>query len=243
MCKGASGYGYFDGKLSDGENSLMIVGFDAKVQQKLMDFHSRKEPVALVNCQVKESKFSSTLELHMRKNTEVLKSPTKLDASAITSNSSSDLITLDELPKLDQYQTVSVNLKVINIKSEEEVKKGLVKQDCVVGDPTGTARITLWEDNVGVLAEGESYSLSGVKVRSFKGQKNLSIPKIGFQCMPIADIGTVCTTTPDIDEVHSIDRVQVQGVKYFDTYRACYSCKAKVNPTTDTIGKCTRFSD
>ena len=107
MCKGASGYGYFDGKLSDGENSLRIVGFDAKVQQKLMDFHSRKEPVALVNCQVKESKFSSTLELHMRKNTEVLKSPTKLDASAITSNSSSDLITLDELPKLDQYQTVS----------------------------------------------------------------------------------------------------------------------------------------
>ena len=199
-----------------------------------MDFHSRKEPVALVNCQVKESKFSSTLELHMHKNTEVLKSPTKLDASAITSNSSSDLITLDELPKLDQYQTVSVNLKVINIKSEEE---GLVKQDCVVGDPTGTARITLWEDNVGVLAEGD---LSGVKVRSFKGQKYLSIPKIGFQCMPIADIGTVCTTTPDIDEVHSIDRVQVQGVKYFDTYRACYSCKAKVNPTTDTIGKCTR---
>ena len=90
---------------------------------------------------------------------------------------------------------------------------------------------------MGVLAEGESYSLSGVKVRSFKGPKYLSIPKIGFQCMPIADIGTVCTTTPDIDEVHSIDRVQVQGVKYFDTYRACY---AKVNPTTDTIGKCTR---
>ena len=233
MRKSASGCGYFDGRLSDGEKSLRIVGFDTKVQQKLMDFHSWKEPVALLNCEIKQGKYSSNLELHMRKTTELQKSPAKLDADV-----QPDLIMLDELPQLDQYQTVSVNVKVLIVKIEEEVKRGLMKQDCTVGDTTGTATITLWEDNVGTLAEGESYMLSGVKVRSFKGQKYLSVPRDGFKVTPIEDISSVNTSSIDLEE--SMQDVQVCGVKYFTTYKACCSGKAKVDPTTETVGKCSR---
>ena len=47
-------------------------------------------------------------------------------------------------------------MSVINIRSEEEVKKGLIKQDCTVGEATGTARISLWEENDGILAEDQA---------------------------------------------------------------------------------------
>ena len=31
-------------------------------------------------------------------------------------------------------------------------------------------------------------------------------------------------------------------VKFFDSYKGCYTCKGKVSPTTDKIGKCNRCS-
>ena len=60
-----------------------------------MDFNTQKEPVALLNCEVKQGKYSSNLELHMRKTMGVQKSPAKLDAAAISSHVSPGHITLD----------------------------------------------------------------------------------------------------------------------------------------------------
>ena len=34
--------------------------------------------------------------------------------------------------------------------------------------------------------------------------------------------------------------VQVCGVKFFDSYNGCYSCKSKVHATSDKLGKCNR---
>ena len=236
MRKSSSGCHYFDGSLTDGTKSLRVVGFDTKVQQRLMDFHSRKEPVALVNCEVKQGKYSSNMELHMRKTTDVLKSPVKVD---ITSNLPPDLITLDELPALDNFQTVSVSIKVLTVTEEEEVKKGLVKQDCYIADATGTAKLTLWENNVDILVEDQCYTLSGIKVRSFKGEKYLSIPKDGFTYTSIDDIGVVKEYNPEGNNIHICD-VEIRSVKYFETYKSCNTCSGKVSPTTDTIGKCNR---
>ena len=40
---------YFHGELSDGKRKSRVVGFDSKIQQKLLDFHDRKEPVVVVH--------------------------------------------------------------------------------------------------------------------------------------------------------------------------------------------------
>ena len=124
-----TGCNYFDGHLTDGEKTVRLVGFDSKVLQKLTDFRERKEPVAILNCEVKEGKWSSELEIHTKKSTDVLKSPTKLDASAIVVTLPSGLITLSEIPKIANYQRVTVQIKVVSIKEEEAVKNGLIKQD------------------------------------------------------------------------------------------------------------------
>ena len=236
MRQSGTGYRYFDGSLTDGSKTVRVVGFDTKIQQKLADFQARKEPVAILNCEVKEGKWNSGLEVHTRKSTDIQKSPTKLDATAIITKLPTDLITLDQLQTIENFQRVTVKIKVISVKHEEEVKKGLLKQDCVVGDATGTAKITVWEDNVGLFTVDESYKLSGAMVRSFKGNKYLSIPKYDFTVEPIDDIGTVNTST-ETDEIRILEDVEVRGVKFFDSYKGCYTCKGKVTPTT---GKCNR---
>ena len=62
-------------KYFDGELNVRLVGFDDKQQQKLAEFQKKQEPVALVNCEVKPSKYGSQLEVVMSKGTQVLKSP------------------------------------------------------------------------------------------------------------------------------------------------------------------------
>ena len=174
----------------------------------------------------------------MRKSTDIQKSHTKLDATAIITKLPTDLITLDQLQTIENFQRVTVKIKVISVKYEE-VKKGLLKQDCVVGDATGTAKITVWEDNVGLFTVDESYKLSGAMVQSLKGNKYLSIPKYDFTVEPIDDIGTVNIST-ETDEIRILEDVEVRGVKFFDSYKGCHTCKGKVTPTTEKVGKCNR---
>ena len=59
-----------------------------------------------------------------------------------------------------------------------------------------------------------------------------------FTIESIDDIGTVMDTST---ETRVLKDVEVRGVQFFDTYKGCYTCKSKVTPTSDTIGKCNRF--
>ena len=46
---------YFTCEVTDGQSHRRAVGFDSKVHQKLAGFYERKMPVAIGNCQIKES--------------------------------------------------------------------------------------------------------------------------------------------------------------------------------------------
>ena len=132
--------------LTNGNKSLRVVGFDSKLQQKRADFKDRQEAVAILNCEVKQSKWSSDLDLHVRNFAEVQTSPTKsLDASAIVAHLPSDLIELSQVTTLTNFQRVTVKAKVVEVKNAQSVKNGLLKQDCVIADSAGTAKLTLWD--------------------------------------------------------------------------------------------------
>ena len=47
---------HFDGQICDGKTNLKSVGFDTKLQLKLVEFHKKKEAVAISNCEMKASK-------------------------------------------------------------------------------------------------------------------------------------------------------------------------------------------
>ena len=87
---------YFHAHLTDGNTTARVVGFDAKVHQRLCSFHERKEPVVMSNCEVKCSKYTNDLEVVVRNSCEFEKSPTKYNLS---SESESEII-LNEVSSL-----------------------------------------------------------------------------------------------------------------------------------------------
>lgn len=230
---------YFHGQLTDGKTRRRIFGFDSKIHQRLADFHQSKEAVALTNCEVKEGKYSSELELLVRKSTDVEKSPTKIDASKLIIRSGSH-VALEEISGLCNYQSVVVRVKVVNEDEAVEVKKDLVKQDYVVADATGACRMTTWNENVGILEQGMSYELSGVIVRTYGGKKYLSVSKEEFQAVSIDDIGEVEGDNVELLGERKLKNVMIVGVKYFETYDGCYACKGKVMPRSEILGDCNR---
>ena len=63
-----------------------------------------------------------------------------------------------------------------------EVKGGKKKEDVVVAESSGVARILLWEEDIGCLEANKSYLLAGMVVRSFGGEVYLSMSRKGLCC-------------------------------------------------------------
>ena len=73
------------------------------------------------------------------------------------------------------YARVSVNLRVQKLADLETVRTGKQKQHVYVADHSSTAKVTLWEEQVGILHDQTSYKLENIVVREFGGTKYLSM--------------------------------------------------------------------
>ena len=65
--------------------------------------------------------------------------------------------------------------------------------------------------------------------------------KEGSEIIPIGDIGAVVEQGNRDDELWVINSVTVAGVPYFNTYKLCLQCKARVEPHTECLGKCLKM--
>ncbi len=84
---------------------------------------------------------------------------------------------LKELGDLVQFQRITVSVKAIRIQEPTEVAGGKKRQDILVGNSTATARLTIWEKEIGNMEEGKSYRVCGRVVREYRGTKLLSTSK------------------------------------------------------------------
>ena len=88
-------------------------------------------------------------------------------------------ISLQDLDNSAIDEHVNVTIKVINVHPIETLVsksgKHLAKQECIVADSTATARMVLWENNIGRLSLNCSYKLEDVLIRAFQNIKYLSI--------------------------------------------------------------------
>ena len=230
-------YMYFDGQLDDGTASMRVFGFNNDARRKMATHHREKNPIVLDNCQIQKSKFGESMEVFVDVTTNITESPkqfTSVDISADTT-----IITLNQLPVLTKFQTVTVSVKVLKAKERTEVKCGLWKQDVTVSDPSGTACLTLWQYDIGILDEGKSYKLHDVRVHSFCNTNYLSPPKTGFSFSPIEDTGEDADAPEHQRNV--IDNAVVASVSNLTRGSFCISpnCHGKVTPTNGLIGSCT----
>ena len=65
--------------------------------------------------------------------------------------------------------------------------------------------------------------------------------KEGSEIIPIGDMGAVAEQGDRDDELLVINNVTVADVPYFDTYKSCLQCKARVEPHTECLGKCSNM--
>lgn len=70
------------------------------------------------------------------------------------------VITLSQIGSLDKYQTVIIDVKVFSTTEPVYLSGGKKKQDVMIGDQSGTSKVTLWEEHV------DSLVLQAQKLRS-----------------------------------------------------------------------------
>ena len=154
---------------------LKAGGFDNIQQQKLAEFCQKQQPVTLVNCEVRPSKWGSELELVLNKNTQITKPSAKFEMFLpVSSDSPTKQEFLDH--PLNHLESTSINSRVrikakfVQQKEVEKVKPTLSKQDYIVAVAAGaTATLTTWEENMGILTVGSSYEVCGLIVREYQG--------------------------------------------------------------------------
>ena len=125
----------------------------------------------------------------------------------------------------------------MKLKHETQVG-GRAKRDVCVADGSGTARVSIWEGNVNAMHKDQSYCLKNFMVREYQTTKSLTMAKEGSEIIPIEDIGAVAEQGDRDDELWVINNVTVA---YFDTYESCLQCKARIEPHTDCLGKCSKM--
>ena len=130
-------------------------------------------------------------------------------------------------------------MKVLSKMETMFVSGGKRKRDVVVGDSTGTSKVTLWEEHVDAMDVETRYRLEKFVVREYASQKYLSMSRSGSVIVVIDDIGDVETVTYGTSAV-TICNPEIIGVPQLDIYKACLRCKARVEPLTPPLGRCSK---
>ena len=235
---------YFDGVLTDGTSNLRLVGFHSEQQKRLCTFSKDKTPVALQNCELKPSRQGNTMEVILKTATQIVKSPKKIEV--LEDEADADPLspmTVADIKELQPFEKVSTIVKVISKKVPILVAGGKKKQDVLVGDQTSTIAVSLWENYVDTLSQNESYCLQNFVVREYNMKKYLSMPREGATVLQIEDIGDVEQQDSDSEFEHVDSQLcdaQIIGVPQMDSYSACMQCKARVEPLTPPLGRCSK---
>ncbi|MEM7821192.1 MAG: OB-fold nucleic acid binding domain-containing protein [Candidatus Aenigmatarchaeota archaeon] len=77
---------------------------------------------------------------------------------------------------------VSVEGRVINIEEEREVMTKFGRRrvaNASIEDETGEITLSLWQEQIDRIKEGDNVSISGAFVTEFRGKLQLNIPRSG----------------------------------------------------------------
>lgn len=151
-----------------------------------------------------------------------------------------------EIKDISDFSLVSVVGKV-HIRSEPcEVKvkeHSVMKLDCNVGDDTSAIKLTLWDKNISLVKEGEVYEIVNARVRSYQGEKYLSINSDSIISGAKSDAEKM-TVVPEVmndEQLISVDTIiinKIGGVQEIQRYAVCSNCRRKLNNLQSDICVC-----
>ncbi len=96
---------YFDGTVSDGASKIRLVGFSSKQRKVMEDFMSKRQPVKLSDCEIKQARRGDQMEVLLKGNTSIDKSPKTIEVQSVEFESNEPtLVTLYELPSIEDHK-------------------------------------------------------------------------------------------------------------------------------------------
>ena len=136
-----------------------------------------------------------------------------------------------------EYASVTVKAKV-RIEDPVKVSPTLRRQNVTIADSSAAAKLTLWENSIGMLSLSKSYQFSNFSVRTYKSEKYISLPREGGTFKEIPDLADVVEDDLPNDTV-VLTNAKVAAAN-LSVYRACLACNSKLEPVDDIICRCTR---
>lgn len=233
---------YFHAKISDGSKKMRLVGFNEDHQKQLASYETQKSPIRIKECYIQRSSYSGDLEIKLNDTSVIEKSPTKFK---IPSPPPTDFTAVSTISSLCSSDRVDVKIKVLKTAEPIEVSTGKQKQDIVIVDKSAAIKLTLWEADIGMLEETQSYELRQMMVRTFNDVKLLNYPKEGGSFNAIPDIGDTATYDDTIftPGAKDLDHVTIAGVSNLNKYHSCIKCSSKIKVDTPSkYARCTNAS-
>ena len=225
---------YYDGQITDNHSSVRFCGFDLNVRRRLEESYESGEAVLLDSCEIKKARQGDSLEIIVKKGTEILKSQKSFQIIR-----DKPVLSLKKVKELPEYQRVAVQAKVMHANEIIELRSGGKVQEVTIADAT----LNVWEEHLGKLKEGCCYKMKGLMVRDYRGCKCLTTSKEGCSIEEIDDIDAV---SDNIDEKMCLDiklirNARVFAVEKFESYTSCIKCNGKVTLVDeDFIGECSK---
>lgn len=126
---------YYGGELSVGHKNVWIMGFDTKMHNGLSRFQWPSLTVRLRR---------EVLIWTEGGDTEIIRNSPFHSKFDVTE----DIIAIEELSLIANFQYVSVRVKVITGEELAVVKKRVIKQDFYITDAVGSYKVVTWKENV-----------------------------------------------------------------------------------------------
>lgn len=223
---------YFEGFITDGSSKLRVVGFNPGQQKTIKQFMDTKETLQLTDCEVKQARRGNSMEILLKGNTEIKESPKKFKLSKLDlDDETPSNIKLADLDSRSVYDRVSVTVKVLKCSDPVHVSNDKKKQDITIADLSAVSKITLWQENIGKVQTGMSYNLDNFMVREYASTKFLTYLR---HCEV-----KLCGADSDKEETTLSDALIV-AVLQLDSYKSCLRCKARVEPESPPLGRCSK---
>ena len=124
-----------------------------------------------------------------------------------------DIIAIEELSLIANFQYISVRVKVITGEELAIVKNRVIKQDFFITDAVESYKVVTWKENVGEI--------------SLKTKR-----QVRDWWYVVEDSTTKLT-------MDKLCNVIIMSEKFLNTYSRCYACAKKVLLQSDTLGNCT----
>ena len=131
---------------------------------------------------------------------------------------------LCDVEKIPTKTFLTIEIKVLSIMEPKLIEsKQLNCQEMIVADESEAIRLSVWENEVNSMKQGESYQLQNVSVREYVGKKFVSTSTKESIIKAIPGIGQVDKQTQpgmsaDATPGKHLKDVKVVGLQKFDTY-------------------------